>query len=429
MTPKTFWQSPISLTLAISLCLLGACSFSSTSGDLDDSRLSETEEARDRELAADGERPSASEGSDAGPIPELFSLDEADDSGDLEGYGRNFIADAAQQVAPAVLLFEISPDGLARVEGESRPPLREFFDDLLPTPRREPRRSQRSSTGSGFIADGSGLAITNAHVVRNADVVLATLADGRQYRARVLGRDELTDLAVVQLETDEVLPSVSFGNSDRLRPGEWVVALGNPLGLNNSVTAGIVSALDRSSTDVRGAGDRRVRFIQTDAAINPGNSGGPLIDIDGNVVGINTAIIQGAEGLGFAIPINEAREIVERLVESGRIVRSYVGIRMITLTDDLTALLREQGDLPSDFSLTTGVYINRLVPNAPAAQGGLREGDVIVALDGEEISTSEGLQSTISELPVGTKTIFTVQRGDKILEIEVVTEELRRRFS
>ena len=464
MTPTPLLRSSLRALLAVGVCAIAACSqpaaevpAGETQSPSDRPPSDErtvaadpNESTPDGELAADDPERSDDTVAESSPeeaattaalpptsgiVDPLFDLDREEPATARQPgvYGRNFIADAAERVAPAVIqLQQVQEPVAANDSEEPDAPLRRFFDEFLPPPNVNPRdrapNPNRTGTGSGFLVTESGLAITNAHVVGDARVMQVTLADGREFEARTIGRDELTDLAVVQLESDEPLPAVSLGDSDRLRPGEWVVALGSPLGLSNSLTAGIVSALGRSSREIR-AGDRRVQFIQTDAAINPGNSGGPLIDIDGNVVGINTAIIQGAEGIGFAIPINEAQAIVEQLVAAGRVVRSYVGIRMNTLTPEILEVMRERGQLPQNLEATAGVLVVDVISRSPAQTAGLRQGDVIVALDGSEMLTSEGIQAFVAELPVGTEVTFTVERNGSRREIVVTTEELQQQFS
>jgi S1-C subfamily serine protease len=319
---------------------------------------------------------------------------------------------------------------------EEQDPFRQFFDDFLPddgsappenppfpsTPNRSPFEANES--GSGFLIDSSGIIVTNAHVIEGATAVTVRLSDGRQFSGTVVGQDPLTDLAVVRIQADTPLPTANLGDSSRLRPGEWAIALGSPLGLSNSVTAGIVSALGRSSQEIR-AGDRRIDFIQTDAAINPGNSGGPLIDIHGRVIGINTAIFQGAEGIGFAIPINEARSIVDRLVATGRIVRSFVGIRMDTLTPELVTELQNEPDFQSVKGISQGVLVVEAIADSPAASAGLRRGDVIVALDGNAVTDAAAIQQAISDRDVGETVRFQIYRAGRKLTISVVTEELQ----
>ncbi|MGK7910860.1 MAG: trypsin-like peptidase domain-containing protein [Synechococcus sp.] len=366
---------------------------------------------------------------DSGPV---FDLDnEPDESG--RTYGSNFIADAAQEVAPAVVQIEpIVPDS----RGQNSDRLQQFFEEFGPNDRGQnrfsnPRQDFIGGSGSGFLIDATGTIVTNAHVVGNADMVAAVLSDGREFTGSVVGRDALTDLAVIQLDVDDnPLPFVEFGDSGLLRPGEWVIALGSPLGLSNSLTAGIVSALGRTSQEIR-VGDRRIDFIQTDAAINPGNSGGPLIDIDGRVVGINTAIVRGAEGIGFAIPVNEAQIVIDQLISAGRVVRSFVGIRMNTLDAELLEEIARSpnpSSLTIDPSLESGVVVIDVLERSPAASAGLRSGDVIVALDGESVSTAAQVQSSISGRAVGEEVEFLINRNGQERTITITTEELQQQF-
>ncbi|MEO1134441.1 MAG: trypsin-like peptidase domain-containing protein, partial [Cyanobacteria bacterium J06639_1] len=366
-------------------------------------------------------------------------------------YNLNFIADAAERAAPAVVQLEVETAVVAIADPSPevvppRPPLlRRFFapfqprQDITPdapsldTPSDErslpPRLPfDRQESGSGFIIDPEGWIVTNSHVVEQAETVVATLSDGRKLKGQVIGRDPLTDLAAVRLESTSVLPTVELGDSSVLRPGEWVVALGSPLGLSNSVTAGIVSALGRTSQEIR-VGDKRVDFIQTDAAINPGNSGGPLVDVNGKVVGINTAIAHGAEGIGFAIPINEAQIVVNQLIDSGRVVRSYVGIRMNTLTPELLDDLREKAEYKLARGLEKGVLVTGVMPQSPAAIAGLIEGDVIVGLDGQTVMEARDIQREIAGKGVGSSVSFDINRGGETHTISVTTIELKQQLS
>ena len=224
----------------------------------------------------------------------------------------NFIADAVKQVGPAVVRIDAARSVSGNIGDPFQNPFfRRFFgDEEMPDPERIER-----GTGSGFILSTNGRLITNAHVVSGADTVSVTLKDGRTFEGKVLGSDPITDVAVIQISAED-LPTVTLGSSEDLVPGQWAIAIGNPLGLDNTVTAGIISAIGRSSSQV-GIPDKRVRFIQTDAAINPGNSGGPLLDDKGRVIGINTAIRANAQGLGFAIPIETAARIADQLFADG----------------------------------------------------------------------------------------------------------------
>lgn len=211
----------------------------------------------------------------------------------------------------------------------------------------------RRGTGSGFIIQSDGLVLTNAHVVDRADTVTVTLKDGRDFVGQVLGQDDQTDVAVIKISASS-LPTVSMGNSDQLRPGEWAIAIGNPLGLDNTVTAGIVSSTERSGADL-GAPNRRLNFIQTDAAINPGNSGGPLLNQQGQVIGMNTAIIGGAQGLGFAIPINTAQQIANQLIAQGQVSYSDSAIDQVATLDDLSSNSPEAVETVRDAGIVLGI--------------------------------------------------------------------------
>lgn len=409
--------SPLLILVAIAACAGPTAEQSGTEPPLGETREPESNE----ELRADRSDP-------------VFDLDDADpETLPNRTYSQNFIADAAQIVAPAVV--QIEPIAADEPSSDSSDSLRRFFEDFIPDPERRdnnpfnPRR-EGGGSGSGFIIDKSGTLVTNAHVVGESQKVNAMLPDGRELEGIVLGQDELTDLAVIQLVTDEELPTVQFGNSSLLRPGEWVIALGSPLGLSNSLTAGIISALGRTSQEIR-VGDRRIDFIQTDAAINPGNSGGPLIDIDGKVVGINTAIIRGAEGIGFAIPVNEAQIVIDQLISSGKVVRSFVGIRMNTLDEDLLESLAEVPSaerLEIDPAVGTGVLILDVLEPSPAQQAGLQSGDVILALDGDPVTTADEVQNHISGRPVGASVDFRINRNGEELTLSVTTQELQKQF-
>ncbi len=331
----------------------------------------------------------------------------------------NFIAEAVQRTGPAVV--RINASRRVDVEDESLPDVfndpffRQFFgDDFIP--RRVPRERVERGTGSGFIIDANGIAITNAHVVDGADKVTVILKDGRRFEGKVLGADELTDIAVVKVEAKN-LPTVRIGSSQDLQPGEWAIAIGNPLGLDNTVTAGIISALGRSSSDI--GVDKRVKFIQTDAAINPGNSGGPLLNQQGEVVGVNTAIIQGAQGLGFAIPIETAQRIAKQIVEKGSVSRAYLGIQMVTLTPQIRQELSGNPEIGFEITEDTGVLVTRVVPNSPAAKAGLRSGDVIVSLDGQKLDSADAVQQFVETKNVGDRLSAIVKRGGREINVTV----------
>lgn len=332
---------------------------------------------------------------------------------DLITTDSNFIASAVEKVGPAVVRIDAT-----RTIGAREPEVGEspFFEDFFEAPRRSRQRVEQG-VGSGFITEAQGVILTNAHVISGADRVTVTLRDGREFDGEVLGEDPLTDVAVVKIEASQ-LPIVTLGDSEQLKPGEWAIAIGNPLGLDNSVTAGIISATGRSSSDV-GVPDKRVGFIQTDAAINPGNSGGPLLNQDGEVIGMNTAIIGGAQGLGFAIPIHTAQIIAKQLVETGRADHPYLGIRMVTLSPALKTKINR--DRPNGLSVPTdeGVLIVGVTPNAPADRAGLRIGDVIQAIDGQPMQTFDQVQQAIENSSVGSQLRFEIQRQNRTLNLMV----------
>jgi S1-C subfamily serine protease len=304
----------------------------------------------------------------------------------------NFIAAAVEKTGPAVVRI-----------------------DSTRTSVRGRRERESSGVGSGFIIDSNGTILTNAHVVKGASKVQVTLGDGRNLMGEVVGLDDLTDVAVVKVSANN-LPKVEIGNSENLKPGEWAIAIGNPLGLDNTVTAGIISGTGRSS-GVIGAADKRVRFIQTDAAINPGNSGGPLLNQRGEVIGINTAIIGRAQGLGFAIPINKAQEIASQLVAGEKVAHPYLGIRMATLTSDLKQdLSRELG---LTLSANKGIVIVDVARNSPAARAGLQPGDVIQQIDGQSVKTADDVQLAVEKTTVGGNVEVAVNRGGRNVNIRV----------
>ncbi|MEM9770254.1 MAG: trypsin-like peptidase domain-containing protein, partial [Cyanobacteria bacterium P01_D01_bin.73] len=249
--------------------------------------------------------------------------------------------------------------------------------------------------------------------------VKVTLKDGRELPGKVLGSDSVTDVAVIKVEA-EGLPTVSFANSEELQPGQWAIAIGNPLGLDNTVTTGIVSATGRSSVEV-GIPDKRVNFIQTDAAINPGNSGGPLIDEKGRVIGINTAIIRGAQGLGFAIPINRARQIADQIITKGKVEHPFLGIRMIGVTPELKQQVNTDPNSTFQLEIDSGVLVVQVVPESPAAEAGLRPGDVIFKAQGKDVKEPIQIQQAVESTGVGNPMSLEVHRNGENRTVEVVT--------
>lgn len=327
----------------------------------------------------------------------------------------NFVTKVVQEVGPAVV--RINAQRTVTNNGNvppvfNDPFFRQFFGNQIP---QMPQEEIQQGTGSGFIISDDGKILTNAHVVEGATQVTVNLKDGRVLDGKVLGTDPLTDLAVIKIEAKN-LPIALLGNSDELVIGEWAIAIGNPLGLDNTVTTGIISATGRSSSQI-GVGDKRLDFIQTDAAINPGNSGGPLLNAKGEVIAINTAIIKNAQGLGFAIPINRAAEIAEKLITEGKVDHPYLGISMVTLNDQTKQQLNQN----ENFNLTNeeGVLIVKIMPNSPAAKAGLQSGDIIQSIEGEAITEPSQVQKKVESKDVGSDLTLDLRRQQKELKIPV----------
>ena len=329
----------------------------------------------------------------------------------------SFVAAIVQEAGQAVVRIDASRTVTSQVPDalQNNPFFREFFSDLP-----ESRERVEQGVGSGFIVSEDGTIFTNAHVVEGSDTVQVTLKDGRTVDGRVVGTDPLTDVAVIDIDADN-LPTVALSDSNQLQPGEWAIAIGNPLGLDNTVTVGIVSATGRTSGQI-GVADKRVDFIQTDAAINPGNSGGPLLNERGEVIGMNTAIIQNAQGIGFAIPINAVDRIANQLVTTGRVEHPYLGIRMVELNEQTKAALNE--DTNFNIDADEGVVIVDVVGNSPAAKAGLQPGDVLISVDGESITAAADVQQKVEETAIGTDLTLQVSRDGRLQAITVQPEAI-----
>ncbi|MCU0515699.1 MAG: trypsin-like peptidase domain-containing protein [Oscillatoria sp. Prado101] len=328
--------------------------------------------------------------------------------------GENFIVAAVSRVGPAVVRIDASRSVARRRPNRFEDPIfRRFFGRRVPVP---PERQERGS-GSGFIISSNGQILTNAHVIDGADRVEVTLKDNRRFTGKVLGADPITDVAVVEIDATD-LPTVSFGDSEQLHPGEWAIAIGNPLGLDNTVTAGIISATGRSSNQI-GVPDKRVGFIQTDAAINPGNSGGPLLNAAGEVIGMNTAIISGAQGLGFSIPINTVERIAAQLIAKGKVEHPFLGIEMVTLTPAIKKEINADPNSGLRVELEEGVLIRGIIPGSPAAGAGVRAGDVIQKIDGMPVAEAQTVQQLVENSSVGGRLLLQLNRSGKILNLEV----------
>ncbi|MBE9047075.1 trypsin-like peptidase domain-containing protein [Pleurocapsales cyanobacterium LEGE 10410] len=330
----------------------------------------------------------------------------------------NFIATAVQKVGPAVVRIDASRQISSTLPENFKNPLfRRFFGNDGKDASPDTTNRFERGTGSGFIIGSDGRLITNAHVVNGAEKVKVTLKDGTSYEGKVLGTDIFTDVAVIKIEATD-LPTVSLGNGKDLTPGEWAIAIGNPLGLDNTVTVGIISALGRSSSQV-GVPDKRVRFIQTDAAINPGNSGGPLLNSAGEVIGINTAIRADAQGLGFAIPIETAQRIADQLFSKGQADHPYLGIHMVNLDRETKAEINQNKELDFKVNQEEGVLVVRVIPGSPAAKGGFKPGDVIREVGDRPVTTSVQVQEQVDKSKIGSKLEVKVMRDGKIKTLKV----------
>ena len=334
----------------------------------------------------------------------------------------SFVATAVEKVGPAVVRIDTERTVARNVPNFFNDPFfRRFFgNDSFP---QFPKEYQQQGQGSGFITDSGGIILTNAHVIKGADSVTVKLKDGRSFEGEVRGLDEPSDLAVIKID-GENLPVASLGNSNMVKVGDWAIAVGNPLGLDNTVTLGIVSSLNRASSEV-GIPDKRLDFIQTDAAINPGNSGGPLVNSQGEVIGINTAIRADGQGIGFAIPIDEAKVIQEKLVKGESIPRPYIGVRMITLTPEIIEKFNNNPNSLMQLPDTDGVLIAQVIPGSPAAKGGLRLGDVITEIDGQKITAAEELQNIVQKSQIGKPLKIMVKRGKDTQTFSVSPQELQ----
>jgi S1-C subfamily serine protease len=268
------------------------------------------------------------------------------------------------------------------------------------------------------------LVLTNAHVVDKADRVTVRLKDGRTFEGKVQGVDEVTDLAVVKVNAGGDLPVAPLGSSANVQVGDWAIAVGNPLGLDNTVTLGIVSTLRRTSRDV-GIGNKRLEFIQTDAAINPGNSGGPLLNAQGEVIGINTAIRGDAMGIGFAIPIDKAKSIATQLQRGEKVAHPFIGIGMEDLTPELAKQINSNANNPLRIPEINGILVARVIPNSPAANAGIKVGDVVMQVDGQRVNSSEQLLNIVEQSRIGQTLQLKIQRGNQTQQLSIRTAQLQ----
>ncbi|MEN3187148.1 MAG: DegQ family serine endoprotease [Atribacterota bacterium] len=327
----------------------------------------------------------------------------------------SIVADIVERVSPAVVNIDTLRTQVYRS------PLAPFFDDPFfryffgDTPRGQERRVPVKGLGTGFVFRSDGYILTNNHVIEGAEEIKVTFKNGQQFNGKVVGKDPLTDIAVVKIDAAN-LPTIPLGDSDAARVGEFVIAIGNPYGLSHTVTTGVLSAKGRpiSAGD---SGREYENFLQTDAAINPGNSGGPLLNLKGEVIGINTAILPYAQGIGFAVPINMAKSILDQLISKGRVTRAWLGVYIQEVTPEIAekfGLEKPQGALISD-----------IAPDSPAERANLMRGDIVLKIDDKEIRSVSGLQQTVRSYRPGDTVRVELWRDKKSVVVEVTLGELQ----
>ena len=321
-------------------------------------------------------------------------------------------ADVAQDASPAVINISttrVTKGASFQFQGPSgmQRPFEDFFEKFFGQNGPSGEYKQKA-LGSGFIIDPSGLAITNNHVVEGASEIMVKTADGKEFKAEVMGRDPKTDLALIKIDAKQKFPYLALGDSQKIRTGDWVVAIGNPFGLEHTVTSGILSAKGRTI----GAGPYD-DFLQTNASINPGNSGGPLLNLNGEVIGINTAIIPYGQGIGFAIPSNMAKNIVSQLKSGGKVVRGWLGVYIQELTPELAKAF--------DLEENHGVLVADVSKDSPADHAGLERGDIITSFNGRPIKESSELPAVVANTPIGEKVeVKAIRKGkDKTFEVKI----------
>ena len=328
----------------------------------------------------------------------------------------NAFKEIAKKALPAVVFVDVETT-VEVAQYHQRHPFEQFFGHgYFGYPEAGiPKQYRQMGQGSGFIISKDGYILTNNHVVGDADRITVTLADGRKFDARLVGTDPKSEVALIKIEDDTEFPYLELGNSDALEVGEWVLAAGNPFGLSQTITAGIVSAKERSEVGIAEYGS----FIQTDAAINPGNSGGPLLNTEGNVVGINTAIYSqtgGYMGIGFAIPINQAVQIKEQLMLHGKVLRSVLGILIEEVDEELADRL--------DLEEPTGIFISRIIEGSAAQEAGLQRGDVIVELDGWKTAKVGSFRNRVASTAPETRLDLKIFRNGVYRIVSVTTKAM-----
>ena len=344
--------------------------------------------------------------------PEVLAL--------ISSENHNFVSYAVKNVGPAVV--KIDTERLVERQQFDPTLLDPLLRDLLGEPGITPDKER--SQGSGVIINENGLVLTNAHVVEKVDDVSVTLADGTICDGQVLGTDAVTDLALVKIEDLSYSNFAPLGNSEDLEVGDWAIALGTPYGLEKTVTLGIVSSLHRDINSL-GFSDKRLDLIQTDAAINPGNSGGPLINSNGEVIGINTLVRSGpGAGLGFAIPINLAKNVSEQLLKNGKVIHPYLGVQLISLNPKIAQEHNRDPNSLVQLPERNGALIQSVIPNSPAEKAGLRRGDLVIAAEDISIEEPKALLDEVEKAQIGKVFLLNVLRDNKEIQINIKPEPL-----
>lgn len=326
----------------------------------------------------------------------------------------NIIADVAEEVAPSVVNIDVKRRGQTMTVSPFHDEFFQRFFGVIPHRRHLQQRTPIiKGNGSGVIISKEGHVLTNYHVVNGAEEIVVTLNDGRKYPANLIGSDPFSDLAVLKLLGATDLKPATLGSSSNLRPGEWVIAIGSPLGFDHTVTLGIISAISRQVPDI----NSNVEFIQTDAAINPGNSGGPLVNLRGEVVGINTAISGNGQNIGFAIPVNVVKNVSKDLIAGGEVTRPWIGISMAKLNQTLAKSL----GLPENIE---GVIVAQVIPGSPAHKAGFQQGDIIQRINGKIMDNPKSIQETVRSFPINSTLNVQILRNGQMSALTLKTEKL-----
>ena len=338
-----------------------------------------------------------------------------------DSYPPDF-SDLAAKLSPSVVSISITMSNDPQAPGAPQfppgSPFEDFFNEFFErrgAPPRERRQQPQQAMGSGFIIDSSGLIVTNNHVIDKAVSINVILTDNRSFKAKLIGKDQKTDLALIKIDVDEDLPTVTWGDSDKAKVGNWVLAIGNPFGLVNTVTAGIISARARDISV--GPFDD---FIQTDASINRGNSGGPLFNLDGEVIGVNTAIFSpsgGSVGIGFAVPSDLAKGVIAQLQKFGKTRRGWLGVRIQTVTEDIAESL--------GLNDTKGALVSGVMPDGPAKLSGMKSGDVILYFDDKEVEDMKSLPRIVAETEIDKPVNVKVWRNGQLMNLQVIVGEMK----